>query len=62
MNEAGVFPASMFTLEAAGWMRWPSSSKSSLGGSVSRRMTTISPSITERGGNWARTCSTTSGK
>src|SRR5689334_9909121 len=63
MKLAGVVSASMFTRDAAGWMRWPSSSKSSLGFCPSaRRITTISPSTTDRGGSWSFACATTSGK
>ena len=43
MNRAGVFSASMSTRDLAGWMRWPSRSKSV---SPSGPSTTISPSMT----------------
>ena len=55
---AGVSVASMFTLEAAGWMRWSRASKSRPGPLA----ITISPSTTQRGGSWALAASTISGK
>src|SRR5919107_98885 len=57
---AGVSRDSRVTRLTAGWIRCCSASKSSVPRSGSA--TTISPSITARGGKLARTASTTSGK
>jgi hypothetical protein len=55
---AGVFSASMFTRDSAGWMRWLSASKSRRPSSAM----TISPSRTHRSGRFSFTAVTTSGK
>ena len=60
MKLAGVCSASSLTRLAAGWMRCCSASKSRVLRAVSA--TTISPSITARGGKFASTAATTSGK
>ena len=59
-NEAGVCSASSRTRLAAGWIRCSSASKCSRLRSVSG--TTISPSMTDRSGRFARTAVTSSGK
>ena len=58
MKLAGVVPASSATRLAAGWMRCWSAQKSR----PPSPATTISPSITARGGKLRMTASTTSGK
>ena len=60
MKWAGVVSASRPTRLAAGWIRSCSASKSSRRPAASG--TTISPSMTHRGGNSARTAATSSGK
>ncbi len=57
-TDAGVWPASIFTLDAAGWMRSCSASNSSL----PFRAMTNSPSRTHRSGSWACNGSSMSGK
>ena len=60
MKWAGVCSASRFTRLAAGWIRCSSASKSSRRPAASG--ITISPSITQRSGNWSSTAWTSSGK
>ena len=58
MKVDGVSSERRSTRDAAGWMRWPSRSKSR----PLALATTISPSTTQRCGNCARMGSSSSGK
>ena len=57
-NAAGVSAASRLTRDAAGWMRWPSTSKSRRPSTA----TTTSPSTTQRCGSERLSGSSSSGK